>query len=128
MNTINDIEIYVKDLSLAKISDWLADTFHSVNTTNSGNVVHDLEVVSGDNTIQVMIVERAVGKAWTSVWFKSSGTPWKDDTECAKSIQTHQQCRVRCNSGPWQEGADMDEWWQIDEKAEETIIKWPNAQ
>lgn len=127
MNTINDIEIYVKNLPLADIKVWLEASFDELNTVKSGKVVHDLEVISGDTPIPVLIVESAVGKAWTSIWFKTSGTPWQDDTECARSIQEHSQCRVRCNSGPWQEGADMDEWWQLDEKGEETLIKWPNA-
>ena len=74
-----------------------------------------------------MIVENAVGKAWSSIWFKTSGTPWSDDTACARSIHSQLQCRVRCNSGPWQEGADMDEWWQLTESGEESIIKWPNV-
>ena len=125
---IEDIEIYAKNLSLDNIRDWLTATFDAVATINSGNVVHDLEVTAGEKIISVMIVERAVGKAWTSIWFKTRGTPWQDDTECARSIQNKLQCRVRCNSGPWQEGADMDEWWQLDEKGQETIIKWPNAQ
>ncbi|OED44373.1 hypothetical protein ACH42_07750 [Endozoicomonas sp. (ex Bugula neritina AB1)] len=128
MNTINDIEIYVKNLLLDDIQGWLTETFDTIKTINTGNTVHDLEVTAGDKIIPVMIVERAVGKAWTSIWFKTSDTPWKDDTECAKSLQVSQQCRIRCNSGPWQEGADMDEWWQLDEQGEETIIKWPNAQ
>ncbi len=128
MSTINDIEIYVKNLPLEDIRGWLEDTFKSVIFVKTGQQVHDLEVSVDDKAIPVMIVERAVGKAWTSVWFKTSGTPWQDDTECARSIQNSKQCRVRCNSGPWQEGADMDEWWQLDEKGQETIIKWPNAQ
>lgn len=128
MNTIDDIEIYVKNQSLEDIHRWLAEIFHKVKPVNQGNVVHDWEVSSEQATIPVMIVERAVGKAWTSIWFKTGGTPWQDDTECARSIQGTLQCRVRCNSGPWQEGADMDEWWQLDEKGKETIIKWPNAQ
>ena len=127
MNTIDDIEIYVKKLPLAEIRVWLEASFDQVNTITTGKVIHDLEVIIGDKTIPVMIVENAVGKAWTSIWFKTAGTPWSDDTDCARSIQTQHQCRVRCNSGPWQEGADMDEWWQMDEEGNETLIKWPNA-
>ncbi|MFK0570742.1 hypothetical protein [Endozoicomonas sp.] len=124
---VNDIEVYAKSTSLEAITGWLNDTFDHVATLNSGNVVHDLEVTCQGKTIPVMIVENAVGKAWTSIWFKTNATAWEDDTQCARSLQAHCQCRVRCNSGPWQEGADMDEWWQLDEKGQESLIKWPNA-
>ena len=127
MNTIHDIEIYVKNQPLADIEHWLQASFDSVRTINSGKVVHDLEVRAGSVSIPVMIVEHAVDKAWTSIWFKTPGTPWKDDTECARSLHSYGQCRVRCNSGPWQEGTDMDEWWQLTEQGEKTLIKWPNA-
>lgn len=127
MNTIDDIEIYVKNQSLANIKAWLETSFDKLDVVTSGKVVHDLEVTAGHNQIPVMIVENAVGKAWTSIWFKTAGTPWSDDTGCARSIQAQHRCRVRCNSGPWQEGADMDEWWQLDEEGNESLVKWPNA-
>ncbi|WP_299725905.1 hypothetical protein [uncultured Endozoicomonas sp.] len=124
---VDDIEIYAKGLSMESIQQWLENTFEHLATLNSGKVVHDLEVTYQGNTIPVMIVANAVGKAWTSIWFKSSGTPWEDDTQCARSLNQFTQCRVRCNSGPWQEGADMDEWWQLDESGQDSLIKWPNA-
>ena len=114
---MDDIEIYAKNLSLEAITQWLQGCFEQVSTIyqghnhNLGKAVHDLEVMASHKTIPVMIVEGAVGKAWTSVWFKTSGTPWKDDTECARSLHANSPSQVRCNSGPWQEGADMDEWW-----------------
>ena len=127
MNTIEDIEIYVKNLPLDTIKDWLNQSFEQLHIINSGKAVHDLEVTAHGKTTPVMVVEGAVGKAWTSIWFKTSGTPWQDDTQCAHSLHRHKPCRVRCNSGPWQEGADMDEWWQLDEQGQESLIKWPNA-
>ncbi len=125
--TIEDIEVYAKNLSLEAITDWLDSQFKSVVFLNKGKAVHDLKVSANGRTITVIIVEHAVGKAWTSIWFKNAGTPWQDDTQCARSLQAHCQCQVRCNFGPWQEGADMDEWWQLDETGQESLIKWPNA-
>ena len=127
MNTIDDIEIYVKNLPLAEIKAWLEACFGQLNVITTGKAVHDMAVIFGNSTIEVMIIENAVGKAWTSIWFKNAGTPWGDDTECARNIHSYSQCQVRCNSGPWQEGADMDEWWQLDENGDESLIKWPNA-
>ena len=101
--------------------------FDDVVSINSGRVVHDLEVNCQGQTIPVMIVEQAVGKVWTSIWFKTPGTPWQDDTQCARSLQAFSQHAVRCNSALWQEGADMDEWWQLDEQGQESLVRWPDA-
>lgn len=122
---VDDIEVYAMNLSMEAITHWLNDTFDRVVTVNSGRVVHDLEVTCRGKTIPVMVVEQAAGKVWTSIWFKTTGTPWQDDTQCARSLQAYHQCRLRCNSGPWQEGDDMDEWWQLDEQGQESLIKWP---
>lgn len=124
---VDDIEVYVRKLSLEVIRAWLGTVFDDVVSINSGRVVHDLEVSCRGQTIPVMIVEQAVGKVWTSIWFKTPGTPWQDDTQCARSLQAFSQHAVRCNSSLWQEGADMDEWWQLDEQGQESLVRWPDA-
>ena len=124
---MDDIEIYVKNRSLEDIQSWLEASFDNLTHLATKHRVHDYEAQLNHQTIPIMIVEQVVGKAWTSLWFKASGTPWKDDTDCAHSVHQQLQCQVRCNSGPWQEGADMDEWWQLDESGQSSIIKWPNA-
>lgn len=124
---VDDIEVYVRKLSLEVIRAWLGTVFDDVVSINSGRVVHDLEVSCQGQTIPVMIVEQAVGKVWTSIWFKTPGTPWQDDTQCARSLQAFSQHAVRCNSSLWQEGADMDEWWQLDEQGQESLVRWPDA-
>lgn len=124
----NDIEVYAKNLSLETIIDWLNDTFDSVVTVNSDKLVHDMDVTRQGKRIPVIIVESVVGEAWASIWVKSIGTPWRDDLQCARSLHSYGQCKVRCNSGPWQEGADMDEWWQLDEHGQEELIQWPTKE
>lgn len=98
MSTVQDIEIYAKNLKLADILSWLEKSFSSVEAITSGKVVHDYAL---NGNIPLMVVENAVGKAWTSIWFKSPETPWADDRECARSLQTLTQCRVRANATPW---------------------------
>ncbi len=126
MSTIEDIEIYTKNLTLDDITQWLSQRFVQVDIIKSGKAIHDLVVHDQNITIPVMVVERAVGKAWTSIWFKAAGTPWSNDAECAKDINRFNQCRVRFNAAPWQQGAEMDEWHQLDEKGNESTIQWPN--
>jgi hypothetical protein len=127
MNTVDDIEIYAKSLDLDTIQKWLTAHFDQVETLSSGKAVHDFILYSGGSTVPLMVVERAVGKAWTSIWFKSGKTPWQDDMACAKSLNSFAKCRVRANASPWADGEDMDEWWQIAENGEESTVSWPNA-
>lgn len=124
MNTVDDIEIYARNLKLADIVSWLETCFSSVEVVTSGKVVHNYRL---DDKVPLMIVESAVGKAWTSIWFKSAETPWADDRACAKALQAYARCRVRANAAPWSDGEDMDEWWQITEDGEESTVSWPNA-
>ncbi|MRI31977.1 hypothetical protein EOPP23_03060 [Endozoicomonas sp. OPT23] len=127
MNTVKDIEIYAKNMPLADIEKWLSSHFNQWEVLNSGKVVHDFLLYKGDARIPLMIVENAVGKAWTSIWFKSGQTPWESDTACGKDLNKFANCRVRANAAPWADGEDMDEWWQITEQGEESTLSWPNA-
>ena len=127
MNTVDDIEIYAKGQTVDDIQQWLTSTFETVFIINSGKVVHDLQVSHNGNVMAVMLVENAVGKAWTSIWFKSGQTPWENDTDCARSLNKFNHCQVRANAAPWSDGEDMDEWWQIQEDGTEEHISWPNA-
>lgn len=127
MNTVKDIEIYAKGLKLNAIENWLSNCFEEVKCLISGKVVHDFVVQHQGHSIPVMVVENAVGKAWTSIWFKSGPTPWETDTDCARQLNQFTQCRVRANAAPWSDGEDMDEWWQITEDGTESKISWPNA-
>ncbi|MGI9283491.1 MAG: hypothetical protein ACR2PX_28250 [Endozoicomonas sp.] len=127
MNNVEDIEIYAKDLSLEMIQKWLTAHFDTVETLGSGKKVHDFLLHGQEGSTPIMIVEGAVGKAWTSIWFKSNKTPWSDDIACAKSLNNFAKCRVRANAAPWSDGEDMDEWWQMTEAGEESTLSWPNA-
>lgn len=127
MTTVEDIEVYAKGLQLADIEKWLSRHFDRLEVLNSGKVVHDFLLHKGETVIPLMIVENAVGKAWTSIWFKSGQTPWQSDMDCGKDLNSFASCRVRANAAPWADGEDMDEWWQITETGEESTISWPNA-
>ncbi|WP_062267582.1 hypothetical protein [Endozoicomonas arenosclerae] len=127
MNNVEDIEIYVKDLSLEIIQKWLKAHFDDVEVLSTGKNVNDFLLHSNDGATPVMIVTNAVGKAWTSIWFKANKTPWEDDMACARSLNNFGKCRVRANAAPWSDGEDMDEWWQMTETGEESTVSWPNA-
>ncbi|WP_263322260.1 hypothetical protein [Endozoicomonas sp. Mp262] len=126
MNTIEDIEIYTKNLNFNDMLKWLSDRFEQVDIINQGKVVHDLEVYSNGCKIPVMVTEKAFGKAWASIWFKIKPESWSSDKACAQDINQYCQCRVRFNASPWQQGENMDEWCQLDEQGKESLIEWPN--
>lgn len=123
----SDIEIYVKDVAFHDIVSWLTSVFDKVDVLKQGKAVHDLSASLQGRRIHIMIVENAIGKAWSSIWFKEEVKSWRNDVDCAKDINAKLHCYVRCNSGLWREGAEMDEWLQLDEQGNEQSIKWPNA-
>ncbi len=121
-----DIEIYVKDCSVAEIEAWLTQIAESCNCTFSQGVTHEYKITLSGHTIPVMLHEKVAGKAWSSVWFKSDKTPWTVDLDCARVASEQLGKQVRCIASGWQTGDDPDEWWKI-EKGDETLIQWVTA-
>ncbi len=124
MNTLDDIEIYAKNLTLDTIIHWLSDHFSHVIIIKQGHRVHDLHVRYGRENTPVMIVEHAAGKAWSSIWFKTTNTPWEGDQQCAESLNNVVHCCVRFNAIPWQQGAEPDQWQQLDEQGQLSTVQW----
>lgn len=84
---------------------------------------HALEVQLDGVQVPVMIHERAVGKAWISIWFRSDRTPWPQDIDCAREVSAALDTQVRCIASGWNEGDDPDEWWKV-EKGIASRIQW----
>ncbi|MCL6417393.1 hypothetical protein MIB92_17165 [Aestuariirhabdus sp. Z084] len=122
-----DIEIYIKDTSLNAIRDWLGSNFDAIEEgQHKGNSYHFQSFINGES-IPVLVVEKAAGKHFTSVWFDSSATPWNDDLSCARSAHQTLGRTVRCNGGFWEDGSeDMDSWMEISEQGEHQV-EWIQA-
>lgn len=118
-----DIEIYIKNRSLDVILDWLGQRCDSVNLLKDVGGTHSLEVELEGRQIPVMIHERAVGKAWISIWFRSDETPWARDIDCAHEVARALETQVRCVASGWNEGDDPDEWWSV-ENGDARKIQW----
>ncbi|WP_372830629.1 hypothetical protein [Pontibacterium sp.] len=118
-----DIEIYVKNRSLEEIEHWLRQRFDVLNTDFSQGTVHEYKAGLSDATIPVMIHEKVVGKAWTSVWFKSDKTLWATDLDCAAQAAIDLDTQIRCIAGGWADGDEPDEWWKV-ENGEQEKIQW----
>ncbi|SEG85919.1 hypothetical protein [Marinobacterium lutimaris] len=121
-----DIEVYIKNRPLEVILDWLGERCERVQTINSVGGTHALEIVIDSNTVPVMIHEKAVGKAWISVWFRSEDTPWVRDLDCAHEIAKALDTQVRCIASGWSEGDDPDEWWRV-ENGDAEKIQWQTS-
>ena len=122
-----DIEIYLMKQPVETIIQWLTDRFDSCSELQTRGRSHNLQVTHEGQQIPVNIVENASGKAWTSVWFDSTTTPWSCDAECGREAHTALKSRVRCNASFWQEGAgSSEEWLDISVEGQETLIDWPS--
>ncbi|MBT00289.1 MAG: hypothetical protein CMI01_16680 [Oceanospirillaceae bacterium] len=118
-----DIEVYIKNRPLDAILDWLGERCSDVRTLRSAGGTHALEIRIDDCIVPVMIHEKAAGKAWISVWFRSDRTPWPQDLDCAMEIAQALETQVRCIASGWSEGDDPDEWWRV-EHGEAEKIQW----
>ncbi|GGC05263.1 hypothetical protein GCM10011352_34300 [Marinobacterium zhoushanense] len=123
-----DIEVYIKNCPLETILEWLGERCDEVRTLNSVGGTHALEVSIERCTVPVMIHEKAVGKAWISIWFRSDKTPWPRDIDCAHEVSRALGTQVRCIAESWTESNDNDEeeWWRIENGIAEKI-QWPNS-
>lgn len=118
-----DIEVYIKDSSMPAILKWLEHRSDRIETSETRGLIHELVAHIGAVKVPVMIQERAVGKAWISIWLNSSETPWPQDIDCAKEISARLNVQTRCIVEGWKEGDEPDEWWKID-KGEQEKITW----
>lgn len=127
-----DIEIYVRDLSLSELEVWLNQNFRAVTINDQARTfcsqgrafklqVHTIE----DKEIVVFINPRAVGNTFSSIWFQSTETPWLDDISCAQSMLAFADKEVRCSAAGWTDDEDIEGemWWRMDRQQKE-LIRW----
>ena len=118
-----DIEIYIKGRTLEPILAWLEQRCEALEEVQSSGNTHHLMCTMNGQRVPLMIHERALGKAWTSLWFRSDATPWVRDLDCAEEASAALDTQVRCIVSGWQDGDDPDEWWRI-EAGETEKITW----
>ena len=117
-----DIEVYVKECNGKQLTEWLASIAENLSTPKTSKDTTQLTATLNGVEIDVLIQERVVGKAWTSIWFDSAETPWLQDLDCAKQIAADLDTQTRCIVGGWEEGDDPDEWWKVHKGNEEKIV------
>lgn len=118
-----DIEIYIKNCKLDEVLQWLSERLDSVKATGSKGMLHQFSASYQGHKFAIAVHEKALGKAWISVWFQSNTTPWKVDLDCAREASAVLKAQVRCIASGWQEGDDPDEWWKVEE-GQEVKMQW----
>ncbi|UTW11584.1 hypothetical protein [Marinobacterium rhizophilum] len=108
-----DIEIYVKNCSLEQLEEWITRHCTGLEKRFNQGLIYEYSCTMNAAPVEVMIHQKVVGKAWTSIWFKSDRTPWAKDLDCALDAFAALATEVRCIAAGWSNGQDPDEWWQI---------------
>ena len=122
---MNDIEIYIKDPDAQAVEDWLKQEFDQFELSPSPNgKAYTGHGVKEDKRIPVKLFPNAVGK-YASLCFDSEESPWQNDLDCARDAWKTLGKEVRCATGEWQEGSEVEDepWWSLNEDGEQQI-KW----
>ncbi|MBU6949943.1 hypothetical protein [Hahella sp. HN01] len=116
-----DIEIYILDTNLPDICEWLKKHLTIKGAPLVEGNTHKIHTNYDGADIPVIVVEKASGKRFTSVWFDSSSTPWETDLDCARSAFSALNKEVRCSASGWIEEEEEDApdlWWKINQHGE----------
>ncbi|MFE8073209.1 hypothetical protein QQM79_19275 [Marinobacteraceae bacterium S3BR75-40.1] len=117
----SDIEIYIRDVDIEALKQWLEQRFDAVDLSPlDNNAGYKGAVVSGDHRVPVSLFFRAGGNRYSSLTFDSSHTPWETDLACAREAFEALGTEIRCSTGEWQEGMpeENEYWWRIDARGE----------
>ena len=118
-----DLEIYIKNRSVAEIQAWLAQHASELSLVSTKGLIHTYKLEVGDACSEVLIHEKVAGKAWVSLWFKENITPWPQDLDCAHVAAKEMDTQIRCIASGWDDGDDPDEFWKV-ENGEQEKIQW----
>lgn len=129
-NAQPDLEIYIKNLDNEQLLQWLKTSFDVTDETAIKQIemgkarTYTAKLFYGDEPLELSITPCAAGKAFTSIWFKSSHTPWQSDLECAESALATIDTEVRCSAESWaeEEPEFSEKWWKITRSDRELIV------
>ncbi len=95
MNSADDLEIFVRDCSLAEIQAWLSTIFGVVSEYEEAG--HSLICQTRD--VRFVITPGIENGPYTSIWFAKSGTAWRSDADLARQAARQLGVTVRCEPG-----------------------------
>ena len=116
-----DIEIYIHKIKLEHVLEWVTSRLHDVKSIRQQKKQHHLIGTWENEPISILVFDRVVD-GYTSVWFDSPKSPWKNDIECARDAFESIGHEVRCIVGSWENSQDPDLWWSISGDTEGNVI------
>lgn len=128
-----DIEIYIKHFELKPVLKWLSsiasydeDQASALfNEKLEGKTSFTIKLAIDQHEIDLVVTPSAAGKAFTSLWFQSSHTPWQNDKACALSLLAFFKGEVRCSAATWtEEEAEHSEMWWVLSNGQERLVSW----
>lgn len=107
-----DIEIYLKDCDLSKITPWLTSCLGECTPWQQKNKIFKCE--THKKNIEITWYEKAVG-SWHCLYLASEHLPWTDDLQCALDANKNLHVEIRCAPNGWTETEDNQEntWLKI---------------
>ena len=118
-----DVEIYVKRVELPDILDWIRGHFSIEEQKTVGSTLK-LKLTRDGAVMSCTVAENVAKGGYTSIWFESSGTPWRTDEECAQEAFDRFQIEIRCSVNGWtHENGDEGGWYRFTENGK-TVVNW----
>jgi hypothetical protein len=109
-----DIEIYIRNCTLEQLEQWLAARCSGMTKLFSQGQIHEYRSQINGNRIPILVHEKVIGCEWSSIWFKSSHTPWSRDLDCALEAAAALDTQIRCLTSDWVRGRGSRSWWDLD--------------
>lgn len=121
--TGNDIEIYVRDQSVAQIQAWLHGVFGDFDWWHQGEA-YGATIRWRGASIPVRLFPEAF-RGFCCVLLESGETPWPNDLACARDARAALGTEIRCSHSTWTEQDDMEDewWWRLDDRGEQKV-RW----
>ncbi|WP_148253268.1 hypothetical protein [Aidingimonas lacisalsi] len=126
MQRYPDIEIYLADISVDALNDWLSERLDAPALSRAGKRKWRTTGNLHGLTIPVLLIEQAAD-GFASLWFDSDATPWAKDIDCAREAVERFDCEVRCSLGSWQPGDDPDRFIRVLPDGTEEEMDWPDS-
>jgi len=121
-----DIEIYVMDISVESILNWISSYMNVTRSPKRQGGVIKLQGEIEPHIIPITITPGAAGKKFISIIFDSGETPWASDIDCAREAYKYFATEIRCSASGWVEEEKEDApdlWWKINAEGE-IKISW----
>lgn len=121
---IEDVEIYIQDMSEQDVLEWLQCYFDPLTEQKRNKQgVRVIGCFQGES-IPIMILEKVTDN-FTCLWIDSNNSPWQNDESLAKAAWQAFKKEIRFSREGWSQGEDPNLWWKIDANGLGQI-SWPD--